>query len=313
MRVGIDILGGDFAPEATIRGSIMAYKELHERATLVLFGDKAKIIDLCKKENFDPSVFDIVHTDVNIGMDEYPAKAFAQKPNASIPLGFGHLKAGEIDGFASAGNTGAMLVGAIKLVKAVPGLMRPCITASVPKASGTPTILLDVGINPDCKPDILYQYAILGSLYAELVHNVVNPRVALFNIGTEEEKGNLLTKATFQAMKGTSDFNFIGNIEGHDLFREDIDVIVCDGFVGNSILKVVEAFYMLLLKRKIKDDYFDKFNYEKLGGTPILGINATAIIGHGISGPFAIKNMILLTADIIEAKLTDKIKQAFDK
>lgn len=313
MRVGIDILGGDFAPEATVRGAIMAYQELHEKATLVLFGDQTKIIDLCKQEDFDPSLFEIVHTDVNIGMDEYPAKAFAQKPTASIPLGFINLKAGKIDGFASAGNTGAMLVGAIQLVKAVPGLMRPCIAASVPKVSGRPTILLDVGINPDCKPDILYQYAILGSLYSELVYNIKSPRIALFNIGTEEEKGNLLTKATFQAMKGTTDFNFIGNIEGTDLFRDDIDVIVCDGFVGNSILKVVEAFYALLLKRNIKDEYFDAFNYEKHGGTPILGINATAIIGHGISGPNAIKNMIVLTADVIEAKLTEKIKQAFDK
>ncbi len=313
MRIGIDILGGDFAPEATVRGSIMAYEVLHDKATLVLFGDQEKIIELCTKEHFDPSHFEIVHTDAKIGMDEYPAKAFAQKPNASIPLGFMHLKSGKIDGFASAGNTGAMLVGAIQLVKVVPGLMRPCITASIPKSTGRPTILLDVGINPDCKPDILYQYAILGSLYAELVYNIENPKVVLFNIGTEEEKGNLLTKATFQAMKGTTDFNFAGNIEGNDLFREDIDVIVCDGFVGNSILKVAEAFYALLLKRKVKDEFFDKFNYENYGGTPILGINSTAIIGHGISGPNAIKNMILHTADVIEAKLTEKIKQAFDK
>jgi phosphate acyltransferase len=313
MRVGIDILGGDFAPEATVRGTILAYNELQSKAKIVLFGDNSRITDLCRQENFDPSKFEIVHTDVNIGMDEYPAKAFAQKPNASIPLGFAHLKAGKIDGFASAGNTGAMLVGAIQMVKAVPGVMRPCITASVPKNAATPTILLDVGINPDCKPDVLYQYAILGSLYAEFVYNIKNPRVALFNIGTEEEKGNLLTKATFQAMKGTTDFNFIGNIEGNDLFRDDIDVIVCDGFVGNTILKSAEAFYTLLLKRKIKDEFFDKFNYENYGGTPILGINAPAIIGHGISGPNAIKNMILHTANVIEAKLTEKIKQAFDK
>ena len=246
-------------------------------------------------------------------MDEYPAKAFTQKPSASIPLGFSMLKAGKIDGFASAGNTGAMLVGAIQLVKAVPGVIRPCITAGIPKNTGHPTILLDVGINPDCKPDVLYQYAILGSLYAELVYNIENPKVALFNIGTEEEKGNLLTKATYQAMKGTTDFNFIGNIEGTDIFRDDLDVIVCDGFVGNTILKAAEAFYTLLLKRRIKDEYFDKFNYENYGGTPILGINAAAIIGHGISGPGAIKNMILHTANVIEAKLTEKIKQAFDK
>jgi len=246
-----------------------------------------------------------------IGMDEYPAKAFTQKPQASIPLGFSYLKAGRIDGFASAGNTGAMMVGAMQVVKSIPGVIRPCITASLPKSKGAPAILLDVGINPDCKPDVLYQYAIIGSLYAELVYGVKKPRVALFNIGKEEEKGNLLTKATYQAMKGTTDFNFIGNVEGNDLFSEDVDVIVCDGFVGNSLLKAAEAFYMLLLKRKIKDEFFEKFNYENYGGTPILGINAPAIIGHGISGPGAIKNMIVHTADVVEANLIESIKQAF--
>jgi len=312
MRIGIDILGGDYAPEATVNGSILAFKEIHPKTILVLFGDEGKIIELCKKQHFNASNFEIVHTTTKIGMDEYPAKAFTLKPEASIPLGFTYLEAGKIDGYASAGNTGAMLVGAMQVVKSIPGVLRPCITAALPKNTKTPTILLDVGINPDCKPDVLYQYGVLGSLYAELVYGIQNPRVALFNIGTEEEKGNLLTKATYQAMKGTTDFNFIGNIEGTDLFREDIDVIVCDGFVGNTILKTAEAFYVMFLKRKIKDDYFEKFNYENYGGTPILGINAPAIIGHGISGPNAIKNMIIHTVSVVEAKLTEKIKKAFE-
>lgn len=312
MRIGIDILGGDYAPEATVRGSILAHKVLHEKATIVLFGDKIKIEQICSQEGFNPENFEIVHTEINIGMDEYPAKAFTLKPDASIPMGFRHLGSGKIDGFASAGNTGAMLVGAIQVVKSIPGVLRPCITAGIPKNSGKPTLLLDVGINPDSKPDVLYQYGILGSLYAELVYGINNPRVALFNIGTEEEKGNLLTKASFQAMKDTTEFNFIGNVEGTDLFNDDIDVIVCDGFVGNTILKTVEAFYTLLRKRKIKDEYFEKFNYENYGGTPILGINSPAIIGHGISGPNAIKNMIIHTADVVEANLTDKIKKAFE-
>jgi glycerol-3-phosphate acyltransferase PlsX len=311
MRIGIDILGGDYAPEATVRGSILAYGELKDKATIVLFGNKKEIEKYCSSENFNADNFDIVHTDISIGMDEFPAKAFTHKPNASIPLGFQYLKSGKIDGFASAGNTGAMLVGAMQVVRFIPGVLRPCITAGIPKNSGKPTIILDVGINPDCKPDVLYQYAILGSLYAELVYGIDTPRVALFNIGSEEEKGNLLTKASYQAMKGTSDFNFVGNAEGTDLFSENIDVIVCDGFVGNTILKTAEAFYMLLYKRKIKDAYFEKFNYENYGGTPILGINAPAIIGHGISGPNAIKNMIIHTANVVEAKLTEKIKQAF--
>lgn len=312
MRIGVDILGGDFAPDATVKGAILAYKELKDKATLVLFGNKEQIEEICSHEGFDPEVFEIVHTDENIGMDEYPAKAFKEKPNASIVLGFKYLQTGKIDGFGSAGNTGAMLVGAMHIVKSVPGIIRPCITAPIPKDSEKPTLVLDAGINPDCKPDVLYQYAILGSMYAELVYNIEKPRVALFNIGAEEEKGNLLTKATFQAMKGTKDFNFVGNVEGTELFSNDIDVIVCDGFVGNTILKEAEAFYKLIKKRNIKDEFFDNWDFTNYGGTPVLGINAPAIIAHGISNDKAIKNMILLTTNVVEARLTEKIKQAFE-
>jgi glycerol-3-phosphate acyltransferase PlsX len=311
IRIGVDILGGDFAPEATVKGSILAAVEMHEKAKLVLLGDQEKIESICNQEKFDPAVFEIVHTTDTIEMSDYPAKAFSQKPNASIVLGFKYLSSGKLDGFASAGNTGAMLVGAMQLVKSVPGIIRPCITASVPKLSENSTILLDVGINPDTKPDVLYQYAILGSLYAKYVYNIDEPRVGLLNIGEEEEKGNLQSKIAYSAMKGTKDFNFIGNVEANGLFSENIDVIVCDGFVGNVMLKEAEAFYTLLRKRNIKDDFFEKFNFVNYGGTPILGINAPVMIGHGISNEIAIKNMILHTADVIHAKLVDKIKEAF--
>ncbi|MBN1115605.1 MAG: phosphate acyltransferase [Bacteroidales bacterium] len=312
MRIGVDILGGDYAPEATIQGAILAYYDLKDKATLVLFGDQAKIEEVCAEQNFDPSVFEIIHTTESIGMDEYPAKAFKEKPNASIVLGFKYLQAGKIEGFGSAGNTGAMLVGAMHIVKSIPGIIRPCIAAPIPKDSDKPTLVLDAGINPDCKPDVLYQYGILGSLYAEWVYNIENPRVALFNIGSEEEKGNLQTKAAFQAMKGTKDFNFVGNVEGTDLFSNDVDVIVCDGFVGNTILKEAEAFYKLIRKRNIKDPFFDKWDFTRYGGTPVLGINAPAIIAHGISNDVAIKNMILHTTDVVKSNLSEKIKQAFE-
>ncbi len=312
MRIGIDVLGGDFAPEATVLGSILAYQEKKEDTQIVLIGDKVQITSICQKHNFDASLFSIVHTNINIGMDEFPAKAFSQKPDASIVRGFHMLKKGEIDGFASAGNTGAMLVGAMQVVKSIPGVIRPAIATFLPKENDRQTVILDVGINPDCKPDVLYQYAILGSLYAEFVNGLQNPRVALFNIGSEEEKGNLLTKTTYQAMKGTSDFNFVGNVEGNDIFNPEIDVIVCDGFVGNTILKEAEAFYTLMKQRKIKDSFFDRFNFEYYGGTPILGIGAAAVIGHGISSETAIKNMILHTENVVNVKLVEKIKQAFN-
>lgn len=312
MRIGVDVFGGDFAPQATVKGAILAYQQLKDKAQLVLFGDEKEIIKVCTDADFNPKEFDIVHTTDHIGMDEYPAKAFKEKPNASIVLGFKYLGAGKIDGFGSAGNTGAMLVGAMHIVRSVPGVIRPCIAAPIPKDSDKPTLVLDAGINPDCKPDVLYQYGLLGSLYAEFVYDIKNPRVALFNIGAEEEKGNLLTKAAHQAMKGTREFNFIGNVEGNELFSKDVDVIVCDGFVGNTILKSTEGFYKLMREKKVDDPFFDRYDFTKYGGTPVLGINAPAIIAHGISNDEAIKNMILLTASVVEAKLTQRIKQAFE-
>ncbi|MBN2350863.1 MAG: phosphate acyltransferase PlsX [Bacteroidales bacterium] len=312
MKIGIDIMGGDFAPKATVLGSILAHNQIESDTTLVLIGDQSKIHEICEGEGFDHSQFEIVHTEEFIGMGEHPAKAFSKKPDASIVIGFKLLRTGKIDALASAGNTGAMLVGGMQVVKSIPGVIRPCITAAIPRYSDTPTLLLDVGINPDCKPDVLYQYAILGSLYSKYVLNIESPRVGLLNIGAEEEKGNLLTKTTFQAMKDSKDFNFTGNVEGNQLFDDTVDVIICDGFVGNVMLKEAEAFYTLIKKRKIKDTFFEKFNFENYGGTPILGINAPAIIGHGISNDIAIKNMLLHTVDVVKAELTQKIKEAFN-
>jgi len=312
MRIGIDIMGGDFAPEAAVLGAILAHKELSENERLVLIGDQVKIREILKRENVSSDNFDIVHASEVIEMGDHPAKAFSRKQDSSITVGFHLLASGNIDGFASAGNTGAMLVGAMQAAKSIPGVIRPVITAAIPKPNGGFSIMLDVGINPDAKPDVLYQYAILGSIYAENVYGIKNPKVALMNIGSEEEKGNLVTKSAFELMKDSSDFNFVGNVEGNNIFDEDkADVIVCDGFVGNIILKEAEAFYVLIKKRKISDEFFEKFNYENYGGTPILGVNKNIVIGHGISREKAIKNMILHTKIVAEARLSDKIKEAF--
>lgn len=311
MRIGIDIMGGDFAPDVTIKGVLEAIKELSDDTTVVLFGDASKIETLLKKETFDSNRIDIVTASQVIEMGEHPVKTFSQKRDSSISVGFKHLAKGDIEGFAGAGNTGAMLVGAMHSVQQIPGIIRPCITSPMPKITGGQNTILDVGINPDCRPDVLYQYGILGSLYAEHVNNVKNPRVALLNLGSEEEKGNLLTTATYKLMKDTKDFNFVGNIEGNDIFTEDkSDVIVCDGFTGNVVLKEAEAFYSLIKKRGYNDEYFNRFNPDIYGGTPILGINSTVIIGHGSSSIVAIKNMILHTKQVAEVKLSEKIKEA---
>ena len=276
-----------------------------------MIGDKNLIELGLKTHNANPSDFDIVHTTEVIGMGEHPTKAFSQKPNSSIAVGFSMLKEKQIDAFASNGNTGAMLVGSMFSVKAVPGVLRPCIASALPKENGGVTLVLDVGTNADCKPDVLYQFGVIGSLYAEHVYAINKPKVGLLNIGEEPEKGGLVAQATHNLMLDTKDFNFIGNVEGRDLFDDKVDVIVCEGFTGNIVLKQAEAFYSLIKKRNRSDEYFDRFNYENYGGTPVLGINSTVMIGHGISTAIAVKNMLLLTKNVVEAQLPEKIKQAF--
>jgi phosphate acyltransferase len=311
MRIGLDIMGGDFAPEATTLGAVAASGELPAGSVLVLIGDKEQILSIFKRENVDPGQFEIIHADEVIGMGEHPTKAISKKPHSSINIGFKLLQEGKIDSFASAGNTGAMLVGAIYSVKTIPGIIRPSLTSILPQEKGGFSILLDVGANADCKPDNLLQFGMLGSLYAEYVYEIANPRVALLNLGEEEEKGNMLTQAVHGMMKNAN-FNFTGNIEGRDLFNDRADVVVCDGFTGNVVLKLAESFYTLTRKRKLKDEFFDRFNYENYGGSAILGVNAPVIIGHGISNPKAIKNMLLLSADLIRSNLTEKIRSAFN-
>lgn len=312
MKIGIDIMGGDFAPEATVLGAIDAIHELPEDVGLVLFGDKETALSFFKG-NTVPERIEFIHTTEVIKMSEHPAKTFANKPDSSIVIGFSSLKSGYIDAFTSAGNTGAMLVGSMYTIKSIPGIIRPCISVSVPRLDGGSTILLDVGINPDCRPDVLYQYGLIGSLYAKHIYNIPDPKVALLNIGEEKEKGNLLTKATHELMEGSKDFNFIGNIEGNDFYDGKSDVVICDGFTGNVVLKNTEAFYEIAKLRNIKDDYIDKFNFESIGGTPVLGISGTVTIGHGKSTPLAIKNMILHTYDVAKARLFEKINEAFNK
>lgn len=311
MKIGLDIMGGDFAPNATVLGAIEASKVLSDNQQLVLIGNKELALPILEQAGADASIFEFVHTTEMIGMGEHPTKAITQKPNASISLGFQLLKEGSIDSFSSAGNTGAMLVGSMFSVKTVPGVIRPAIATNVPRLTAGFSVLLDVGANADCKPDNLLQFGILGSLYAQHVYGNENPAVALLNIGEEEEKGDMLTIAAHSLMKEAQAFNFIGNIEGRDLFEDHIDVIVCDGFTGNVVLKLAESFYGLTVKKGFRDAFFDRFNYEQYGGSPILGVNAPVIIGHGISSPEAIKNMILLSRDMIESKFIDKVKAAF--
>jgi glycerol-3-phosphate acyltransferase PlsX len=311
MKIGLDIMGGDYAPKANVLGAIAAHKLLSPEQHLVLIGDIQQIKPLVSENGFNPDHFEYVHTEEVIGMGEHPTKAIVQKPNSSISVGFNLLKQGKLDSFASAGNSGAMLVGAVFSVKTIPGIIRPCLCTHVPKLSGGVGLMLDVGANADCKPDTLLQFGILGSLYAENVMQINNPKVALMNIGEEDEKGNMLSMATFPLMKDTNLFNFVGNIEGRDLFNDKADVIVCDGFTGNVLLKLAESFYVVTIKKGLKDEFFDRLNYENYGGSPVLGVNAPVIIGHGISSPTAVKNMIMQSRDMVATGLVEKIQAAF--
>jgi glycerol-3-phosphate acyltransferase PlsX len=311
MKIGLDVMGGDFAPDAIIEGAVDSLQHLSADDQLVLLGDEDAILKKLKEMDVETSRFIIVHTTQIIGMGDIPAKAFSQKPDSSIAVGYRMLKSGEIDGFCSAGNTGAMLVGASYTVNLIPGVLRPALATILPSVDKRNSVILDVGLNPDCKPDVLLQYGILGSLFARYVLEIENPSVRLLNIGEEETKGTPAIKVAYELMKGYPGINFQGNIEANGLFVETMaDVIVCDGFVGNIVLKLSEAFHHIYQSRNLKDSYFDSLDFENIGGTPIVGINANVVIGHGISKRKATMNMILQTWAVVHVDLAQKIKEA---
>ncbi|MEM6524924.1 MAG: phosphate acyltransferase PlsX [Bacteroidota bacterium] len=309
MKIALDAMGGDYAPDSTVHGAMLASQELPDGCKLALIGKKNLIEE--KLSQFDKTTdnIEIIDAEGVIEMGEHPTKAFSTKPNASIPIGYGLLKSGQIQAFSGAGNTGAMHVGAMFTIKAIEGIIRPGIAGFVPKEAGGFGVIMDVGANADCKPDVLYQFGQIGSLYSKHVFGIKQPKVGLMNLGEEEQKGTLLTQAAHQLFKIGSKLNFVGNIEGRDLFNDKADVIVCDGFTGNVILKMAESFFDMIQERKINDPYFNRFNYEEIGGSPILGINGNVVIGHGVSSAKAIKNMILLSVKMAESNIHLKIKE----
>lgn len=310
MRIGFDVMGGDFAPKEAITGLLLALPELNAEEHVVLIGREDEIKAALTAEGADPARFAIVHAPDVVEMGEHPTKALTQKPHSSISIGFHLLKEGKIDAFASAGNTGAMMVGALFSVKAIEGISRPCISTIVPKLDGSLGVLLDVGANSDVKPEHLNQFAILGSVYAESVLHTSTPKVGLLNLGEEEGKGTIVLQAAYPLLKENKSVNFIGNIEGRDLFNDKADVIVCDGYVGNVVLKLCENIYEMLLQKGIENDYFARFNYEIYGGMPILGVNAPVVIGHGISNARAFKNMLLQSREMVRTDMVEKVRKA---
>ncbi len=315
MNIGIDIMGGDFAPEEAIKG-VLSYltsgQYNNEGVQTVLIGNKEVAAPYLSLLNTLQSRYAFVEAATVIGMHEHPTKALKEKQDSSIAIGLGLLQAGKIDAFLSAGNTGAMLVGAMYTVKAIPGVLRPTIASPIPKLDGKYNFLLDVGANADCKPEHLVQFALMGSLYARHILGLEQPRVSLLNIGEEEGKGNILAQATYPLLKQHPGIHFVGNVEGRDIFLDSSDVIVCEGFTGNVALKMAESIYQIFTeKRKIQDAFLDQFNYEIYGGTPILGINAPVLIGHGISKAPAFAAMIDSAAKLVTSGLTEILRNSF--
>ena len=333
LKIGIDAMGGDFAPEVAIEGAIMALNKIDKDSRIVLFGDEKRILDLLKKHNCSADKFDIVATTEVIEMGDHPAKSFIAKKDSSMAVGFRQLAEGKIDGFASAGSTGAMMVGCMQVVKPIKGVIRPVISTFIPIIMNRRGLLLDVGLNVDAKPEVLTQYGLLGSIYAEAVLGIEKPRIALLNIGEEEGKGNAQAKATYELLKEQKGINFVGNVESSYIFTgKYCDVVISDGFVGNVILKMAEAMYrintrlnpfkpwLLKLLRPVLEpmcpklyyhmNFWNALNYESVGGTIVIGVNAPVMIGHGGSSAKAICSMICTMERNIESRVCDKLREA---
>ena len=311
ITVGLDMMGGDFAPLEAVKGAAAFFACSAEHVHLVLIGDEDEIKKVIELYPLPEQLYTIKHAPQVIEMHEHPTKALKEKPQSSIAIGFQILAAGEIDAFISAGNTGAMMVGALFTIKTIEGILRPTIGAYIPRENGSLGLLVDVGLNADCKPENLSQFAILGTLFAEHILKIENPKTGLINLGEEEGKGNLLAQATYPLLKENKQINFIGNIEGRDILLDKADVMVCEGFTGNVVLKLAESVYDLIKRRNINDEHFERFNFETYGGVPVLGVAKPVIIGHGISGNIAFKNMINMAVRMIEIDFTEKIKNSF--
>ena len=308
MTIGLDMMGGDFAPLEAVKGVMEYFQQGNSSATVVLIGDESKLEPLLSEYKVPGDRIKIVHAEQVIDMHEHPTKALKEKQKSSIAIGFQLLAAGNIDAFISAGNTGAMLVGALFSIKALEGVLRPTISTIIPKENGDTGLLLDVGLNADCKPEQLNQFAIMGSVFAQTILGIEDPKVGLMNVGEEEGKGNILCQATYPLLKENKHINFIGNVEGRDVFMDKADVMVCEGFTGNIILKLAESLYDISQSKKIQHEYFDRFNFENYGGTPVLGVNKPVIIGHGISQAKSFKNMIVLAQKMIDKDVMQRMK-----
>ena len=329
-RIAVDAMGGDFAPANAVLGAVQAFNE-NKDFKLILVGDRNEIQKVASSNKIAIGEEIIHHTSEIIGMSENPTSSTKNKKDSSIVVGTQLVKDKKVDGFVSAGNTGAMSVSSILNIGRIKGVIRPTLTAPFPNEKEGYTFISDVGAFVDSKPQHLFGYALLSSIFIEEIYGIKNPTVGLLNVGEEEGKGYTLTSET-SLLLSSSNLNYIGNVEGKDIFKGTADLVICDGFIGNILLKFAESiipFLKAMIKGYADLNFFNKLraamvrtplreslkstNYELHGGLPLLGLNGISIIGHGISTPLAIKNMVLRAKEMHDKKLIQKISNVFNQ
>ncbi|PID71587.1 MAG: phosphate--acyl-ACP acyltransferase [Desulfobulbus propionicus] len=333
MKIALDAMGGDRGPEMLIQGAVAAVEEYRD-IDVILVGPEdhlqKKLAEVSLKNSADASRLSIHHASEVIGMEESPVDGVRKKKDASVMVGFELVKSGLADAVVSAGNSGATLAAGVRKLGRLEGVARPGIASFFPTLQ-KPVMLMDIGANVDCRAQHLYQFAVMASSCTSLLLQIDSPRVGLLSIGEETGKGNALVKETYDLLRGSS-LHFIGNVEGRDVYKGDVDVIVCDGFVGNISLKISEGLAeaaMQMLKKEIMKTWRAKLgyllireafagfkkqvDYAEYGGAPLLGINGTGIICHGSSNATAIRNALKVASDMVCTKVNDGIIQALGK
>lgn len=325
MKLAIDAMGGDNAPQAVVEGAVKA--AINYGVEIVLVGEKDKVAEELAKFDYPQKLISIHHASEVINMDESPVAAIKQKKDASINVAIRLLKNKDVDGVVSSGNTGAYMTGALLNLGRISGIERPAIATIFPTLHGK-TLLMDMGANVDCKPKHLYQFALMGNIFAQQVHGIEKPRVGLLNIGEEAEKGNELTLSTYPLLKECKNINFIGNIEAKDILLGAADVVICDGFVGNMLLKFGEGiglFLIKILKKEIKSSLLAMIgaaflfptlkrvkkyvDYDEYGGALLLGLNGVCIKAHGRANAKAFQNAIKVAHDSLSHNIIENIKK----
>jgi phosphate acyltransferase len=319
MRIALDAMGSDRAPTIEVEGAIAALRTLGGTFKLVLVGDRDRIeAELARHPEAPLDRIEVVHAPQRIEMGESPAQAIRRKPDSSIVVGLSLQKQGEVDAFISAGSTGAVMAGSLVILRPLPGVDRPAIGTVIPTRTGH-TLLIDAGANVDTRPTHLLQFAHLGSIYARDLMGLENPRVGLLNIGEEPEKGDERALEAHRLLSASASLNFVGNIEGRDIIEEKCDVLVCDGFAGNVLLKFYEsvaAFILGLVRTEAESTgssldlrRISQFlDYTEYGGAPLLGVNGVSIICHGGSPPRAIVAAIRVAVQAVERHMVQHIQ-----